>query len=82
MPLQLNYEKPAARSPQRIAAIRALCEKLNTMGVKSPGSRLPLNLAMQFHEPFTNPEGVCQEFSRLAELNREMRRSWRQLKRF
>lgn len=26
---------------------------------------------IQFHELLTNPSGECQEFSRLAELNRE-----------
>jgi transposase len=59
---ELYVELVPQASPHRTAAIRALCEKLNTMGAKFPGTRLRLNLAIQPHEPLTNQQGVCQEF--------------------
>ena len=59
---ELYVELVPQASPHRTAAIRALCEKLNTMAAKFPGTRLRLNLAIQPHEPFTNRKGVCHEF--------------------
>jgi hypothetical protein len=59
---ELYVELAPQASPHRTAAIRALCEKLNALGAKFPGTQLRLNLAIQPHEPLTKPEGVCQEF--------------------
>jgi transposase len=59
---ELYVELAPQSSPHRTAAIGALCEKLNALGAKFPGTHLRLNLAIQPHEPLTNPDGVCQEF--------------------
>jgi hypothetical protein len=59
---ELYVELAPQSSPHRTAAIRKLCEKLNTMRATFPGTRLRLNLTIQQHEPLTNTTGVCQEF--------------------
>jgi hypothetical protein len=48
---ELYVELAPQSSPHRSEAIRMLCEKLNTLGAKFPGTRLRLNLAIQPHEP-------------------------------
>jgi hypothetical protein len=59
---ELYVELAPQASPHRTAAIRALCEKLNTLGATFPGTRLRLNFAIQPHEPLTNLQAACQEF--------------------
>jgi hypothetical protein len=59
---ELYVELAPQSSPHRTAAIRELCEKLNTMEATFPGTRLRLNLTIQPHEPLINTKGVCQEF--------------------
>ncbi len=59
---EIYVELAPQSSPHRTEAIRTLCERLNALGTKFPGTRLRLNLAIQPHEPLTIPKGVCQEF--------------------
>ena len=59
---ELYVELAPQSSPHRSEAIRTLCERLNALGTKFPGTRLRLNLAIQPHEPLTKPKGECQEF--------------------
>ena len=59
---ELYVELAPQSSPHRSEAIRTLCEKLNALGAKFPGTCLRLNFAIQPHEPLTKPLGECQEF--------------------
>lgn len=57
---ELYVELAPQSSPHRTAAIRALCDDLNALCAKFPGTSLRLHLAVQPHEPLTTPEEVCQ----------------------
>ncbi|RLA40363.1 MAG: hypothetical protein DRR06_17570 [Gammaproteobacteria bacterium] len=59
---ELYVELAPQSSPHRSEAIRTLCEKLNALRTKFPGTCLRLNFAIQPHEPLTKPLGECQEF--------------------
>jgi prepilin-type processing-associated H-X9-DG protein len=52
---ELYVELAPQSSPHRTKAIGALCADLNTLGAKFPGTCLRLHLAIQPHEPLTNP---------------------------
>ena len=52
---ELYVELAPQSSPHRTEGIRALCQELNTLGATFPGTQLRLNLAIQTHEPLTNP---------------------------
>jgi len=51
---ELFVELLPQSSPHRTAAIRALCENLNSLSAKFPGTDLRLHLAVQPHERITN----------------------------
>jgi transposase len=51
---ELFVELLPQSSPHRTEAIRALCEKLNALSARFPGTDLRLHLAVRPHKPVTN----------------------------